>query len=112
MEDETTAHAFLGHLDVDPRKIEPDKLVEAYHAFSTLLKSPARSMKAWLGHCHRCGSATDVSITSRFDTDQICIPCEDAEKAHPDYQRATDVELAAVKAGNLNFPGIGKPSDL
>ena len=69
-------------------------------------------MKAWLGHCHRCGTATTTSIMSRFDTDQICIDCEDKEKAHPDYQRAADAELAETRAGNLNFPGIGKPSDL
>jgi len=60
-------------------------------------------------HCARCGKATDVTIMSRFNTDIICIPCEDAEKKHPDYQYAAEQELAAVKGGDMNFPGVGWP---
>jgi len=110
MEDEATAHAFSEYLGEDPRKIPENKLIEAYHAFFQRLQRT--STKAWLGHCHRCGTATNGYTMSRFDTDLICDDCEGIEKAHPDYQRAVDVELAAVKAGDMNFPGIGKPSDL
>ena len=49
---------------------------------------------------------------SRFNTDIICDPCEKLERAHPKYREAQEAELAAVKAGNYNFPGIGKPADL
>jgi len=49
---------------------------------------------------------------SRFNTDIICVPCEDKEKAHPLYEKAWEAELAAVKAGDYNYPGIGKPEDL
>jgi hypothetical protein len=47
-----------------------------------------------------------------FNTDLICIPCKDKERKHPDYKAAADAELAATKAGNRNFKGIGKPADL
>jgi hypothetical protein len=53
-----------------------------------------------------------VSIMSRFNTDEICMECEEKEKKHPDYPRAVKAEAAAVRAGNYNFPGIGKPADL
>jgi len=38
--------------------------------------------------------------------------CEDKEKAHPLYQKAVEAESAAVRQGNYNFEGIGKPADL
>jgi len=44
---------------------------------------------------------------SRFNTDLICPDCEDEERRHPDYEKAAAAELAAVRAGNYNFPGIG-----
>jgi hypothetical protein len=49
---------------------------------------------------------------SRFNTEHCCLHCLAAEKAHPDYPKAVEAELAAVKAGDYNYPGIGKPSDL
>ena len=35
--------------------------------------------------------------------------CAEEERNHPDYQKAADAELAAVKRGDTNFPGIGWP---
>ena len=49
---------------------------------------------------------------SIFNKDRICMVCKEKEKAHPDYQKAVDAELQAVKSGNMNFAGIGKPADL
>lgn len=42
----------------------------------------------------------------------ICDSCEEKEKAHPKYPEAKKAELEAVQRGDMNFPGIGKPSDL
>jgi hypothetical protein len=49
---------------------------------------------------------------SMFNEDLICPSCEDKERNHPDRKAAADAELAAVKAGNYNFKGVGKPDDL
>jgi len=62
--------------------------------------------------CDRCGGDAQTSTMSRFNTETICIPCEVKEKAHPDYAEAARVELEAVKRGDYNYPGVGKPQDL
>lgn len=62
--------------------------------------------------CDRCYKETRVTIVSYFNTDTICVECKAKERAHPDYQKAVDAEVNAVKAGNLNFSGIGLPLDL
>ena len=62
--------------------------------------------------CDRCGNAAQVSIMSRFNTETLCVPCELKERAHPAFAEAARVELEAVKRGDYNFPGIGKPVDL
>lgn len=49
---------------------------------------------------------------SRFNTDIICSPCEEKEKAHPAYAEAARVELEECLKGNYNYKGIGKPEDL
>ncbi len=49
---------------------------------------------------------------SKFNKDEICMPCKDKEQAHPDYKRASDVEIEEIKKGNYNFEGIGLPEDL
>ena len=46
---------------------------------------------------------------SRFNTDALCMKCAEEERQHPDYQLAADIELAAVRAGDRNFEGIGWP---
>lgn len=69
-------------------------------------------MREWRGRCQRCYKESNSSIMSRFNEDLICDDCEEKEREHPEYQKAHDTELAAVKSGNMNFPGVGKPSDL
>jgi hypothetical protein len=51
-------------------------------------------------------------VMSRFNTDMLCDACEKKEKDHPKYKAARDAEDAAVRAGDYNFPGVGKPDDL
>ena len=46
---------------------------------------------------------------SYFNTDMICIECEEKEKAHPKYAEARAAESAAIANGDYNFQGIGKP---
>ena len=62
--------------------------------------------------CVRCKAQDAITTMSRFNTDIICVDCETKERAHPRYQEAADAELAAVKRGDYNYPGIGKPEDL
>jgi hypothetical protein len=62
--------------------------------------------------CERCGKLTIGLIMSIFNTEMICIDCKEKEDVHPDYRRAKNRELEAVKQGNYNFKGIGKPNDL
>lgn len=63
--------------------------------------------------CARCNAdLKGGSIMSIFNTDVLCMPCKRKEEAHPQYKRAREAELRAVQAGNYNFVGIGKPSDL
>lgn len=63
-------------------------------------------------NCDRCHKPTMSSTMSRFNTEMICLDCEDKERKHPKYKEAQEAELAACKQGNYNFPGIGKPADL
>lgn len=59
--------------------------------------------------CARCNIQTNTSIMSMFDTSMICLKCKAEEQNHPMYQQAVEAEMKAVKAGNLNFKGIGYP---
>lgn len=63
-------------------------------------------------NCDRCSEKLTIRTMSRFNTDCICPKCEEKEKKHPKYQEAVKAELEAVRNGNYNFEGIGKPSDL
>jgi len=65
-----------------------------------------------MSNCHRCGDESHVFGFSMFNTQMICMPCVDEERAHPDFKRARDEEYAHVSRGNLNFEGIGLPEDL
>ena len=62
--------------------------------------------------CERCGKETKSFTMSMFSEEYICMECKEKERQHPDYQRARDAEHEAVKNGNMNFSGIGKPADL
>ena len=46
---------------------------------------------------------------SRFNTQALCHICLEEERQHPDYQKAVDAELAALRSGNRTFEGIGWP---
>lgn len=59
--------------------------------------------------CDRCQKETGISIMSFFNTDTICLSCEAAEKAHPQYKQAREAEHRALMSGDYNFPGIGWP---
>ena len=63
--------------------------------------------REWEGSCQRCYAETMVYTMSMFDVSLICPSCAESEKNHPDYDQARLAEEAAVKKGNLNFPGIG-----
>lgn len=60
--------------------------------------------------CDRCGASLSNGYTmNRFNTDALCKQCLEEKRQHPDYQLAEKAELAAVRAGDRNFPGIGWP---
>jgi len=48
---------------------------------------------------------------SYFNTDMICIECEEKEKAHPKYPEAKAAEAEAIAKGDYNFHGIGLPPE-
>lgn len=62
--------------------------------------------------CDRCGEPMRAWTVSYFNYDRICMNCDKAERAHPDFHRAVAEETAACQRGDYNFPGIGKPDDL
>jgi hypothetical protein len=49
---------------------------------------------------------------SKFNTDLLCLNCKEREEAHPKYREACEAEENAVRRGDMNFPGIGRPEDL
>ncbi len=58
--------------------------------------------------CDRCGgSLSEGRIMSMYNTETICLKCKETEAKRPDYRKAADAELAAVRSGNRNFAGIG-----
>ena len=65
-------------------------------------------------HCPRCGVSLEgiVARMSYFNTDFCCLDCIKREQQHPDYKKARAAELAALRRGERDFPGIGKPADL
>ncbi len=44
---------------------------------------------------------------SYFNTEDICCDCKTDERHFPGYAAALAAEEAAVRGGNLNFPGVG-----
>ncbi|MBK5240249.1 hypothetical protein [Clostridium sp.] len=47
-----------------------------------------------------------MRMMSRFNTDVICIECNDEEKKHPLYKEACDKEVEEVRLGNYNYGGL------
>jgi hypothetical protein len=62
--------------------------------------------------CDRCKKEITSWSVSYFNTEKCCPECLEKEKKHPLYKYAKDMEHEQVKAGNYNYPGIGKPDDL
>jgi hypothetical protein len=61
--------------------------------------------------CERCHQSLEGRgyMMSRFNTQALCLDCIEEERQHPDYQKAVDAELAALRSGDRNFKGIGYP---
>ena len=58
--------------------------------------------------CDRCGGPLAEGRTqSMYNADVICMECKRRERERPDYGKAVEADIAAVKAGNWNFKGIG-----
>ena len=58
--------------------------------------------------CDRCGRPLDgARIMSMFNEQTICMDCSAKERERPGYKAACDAEIAAVRAGDRNFKGIG-----
>ena len=92
------------------KKQTASKIAESYW------KTEAGQKIAW--GMHRDGWEASDCLGSVIDildagiaatTDAICMKCAEEERRHPDYQLAADIELAAVRAGNRNFAGLGWP---
>lgn len=69
-------------------------------------------MYMYKNKCQRCNTETNITTMSIFNIENICMSCKELEKSHPLYSVAKQRELEEVKKGNLNYEGIGKPSDL
>ncbi len=54
--------------------------------------------------CQRCRKETFATIMSKFNSEEICMGCKDAEFQSPLYRKADDAEVQAVLSGNQNFP--------
>lgn len=64
------------------------------------------------GQCDRCGVPGTTYMGSMFNTEMICYDCREKERSHPQYQLACLAERDAVRNGNLNYQGIGLPTEL
>jgi hypothetical protein len=62
--------------------------------------------------CDRCKTETNIWMMSKFNTDSICPKCQEREINHPNFVEANRRENEAVQNGDLNFPGIGCPTEL
>jgi len=62
--------------------------------------------------CERCRQPSQLFTGSIFNEQLVCVPCVVKEREHPAFPRAVAAEEAAVRRGNMNFPGIGLPPDL
>ena len=62
--------------------------------------------------CDRCRKKTLSTTMSYFNTDTICMECDELERSHPGFKEARRIETEAVASGNYNFPGVGLPAEL
>lgn len=61
--------------------------------------------------CTRCNENAPAFVMSFFNTDWICLDCEEDEKGAPGYGAARFRELEEVKKGNPRFEGVGLDRD-
>ena len=73
--------------------------------------SPRRCRSA-VKNCERCGIPTFTLTMSIFNSQMICLECDKQERAHTLHAAAKEAELDAIRQGEMNFPGIGLPTDL
>lgn len=58
-------------------------------------------------HCDRCGKDLKAGrIMSQFNTSCLCLECAELEKQDPEYPKAVQAEIEAIRQGNYNFKGI------
>ena len=57
--------------------------------------------------CERCHKNTNVLTMSFFNTQMICMTCDEKERQRPDFEQARKADERAIKSGNYNFKGIG-----
>ena len=62
--------------------------------------------------CKRCNKEVVVTTCSMFNTDTICMACQEKERSHPLYRQAQEAEHIEILKGNYNYEGIGLPEDL
>jgi hypothetical protein len=62
--------------------------------------------------CERCNTETNSYGFSYFNVDALCQECLKKERVHPDFRKAYQADLDAIKKGDWNFAGIGLPNDL
>lgn len=70
------------------------------------------SIKGTGTYCERCGEKAHAFTGSYFNTETICLPCRAIEEVHPGFAHAQRAEVAAVQAGDMNYPGVGLPEGL
>ena len=58
--------------------------------------------------CDRCRKETYATIMSMFNTDILCLDCQEAEQHEPRFEAARQAEEEACRRGDFNFPGIGR----
>ena len=64
-------------------------------------------------YCDRCGgNLKGIRRMSRFNEDCLCLTCQSTEQEHSEYAKAVAAEVAAIKNGEINYPGIGLPKDM
>ena len=60
-----------------------------------------------MNRCERCYKETSVTTMSYFNTQMICLKCENEEQQAQRYAEAKRAENEAVRQGDYNFRGIG-----
>lgn len=62
--------------------------------------------------CERCKKETPGWKMSWFNTQKICLACDEEERKHPDYPAAKERILQEEANGNRDYEGVGLPKDL